>query len=328
MARAWIEEDPPGRARVVAGWLVGVAAAGVLVAGAWVLAEVWRTGLPDPVAIHWDGSGDADGTASLDGTIRVTTTLGLAGVALMLVVGAVLLRSPRLLRGWMSGLAPVVTLAPASLLLTLLPNRGVSDWQEARIAGWELLLVILLPGLAAAVAWFAAARPARTSAVGPRIPVDAPVAISREAYAERQVMRVGLWLAGGTLVLTALLAVPLGTAVLVLGALLAGLIGWLSVYAYRVDDASLTLTVGPAGPFRRAVPVTEIEGAAVTHLAAGEWGGWGYRTNGRDWAVVLRSGPGARVELAGRRSLSLTSDDPEGLAGRVNAAVSRHWEGT
>jgi hypothetical protein len=311
----------------MAGWLAGVAAVGVLVAGAWALARAWWTELPDPVAIHWGASGEANGTAGLDGTVRVTTGLGLAGLMIMLGLGAALLPRPRLLRGWMTGIAAVVAVAPASLLLTLLPNRGVSTWQEARIASWEILLAIVLPGLAAGAAWFTAARPPRASAVGPRIADGAPVAISQETYAERQVMRVGLWLSGGTLVLMTVLAVPFGAALLLVGAPLAWLIGWLSVYSYRVDDAGLTLTVGPAGPLRWAVPVTEIEGAALADLAAREWGGWGYRTNGRDWAVVLRSGPGVRVALAGGRSLSLTSDDPPGLAGRVNAAVSRHWGG-
>ncbi len=133
---------------------------------------------------------------------------------------------------------------------------------------------------------------------------------------------MGLWLAVRTLVGTAVPTIALGAALLVVGVLLARLLGWLSVYVYRVDDDGLTLTVGP---LRRAVPVTEIEGAGVTRLAAGEWGGWGYRTNGRDWAVVLRSGPGARVALAGHRSLSSTSNDPQRLVGRVNAAVARHW---
>ena len=311
---------------MAAGWLAGVAAVAGLVVGAWALAEAWRTELPDPVAIHWGGYGQADGAASLDGMIRVTTGLGLAGLLLMLVVGAALLPRPRLLRGWMTGLAPVVAIAPASLLLTLLPNRGVPSWQEARIAGWEIALAIVLPGLVAGVAWFAAARPPRASTVGPGIAEGAPIAVSREPYAERQIMRVGLWFAVATLVFTAALAVPLAAALLAVGALVAGVIGWLSVYSYRVDDAGLTLRVGPVGPMRRAVPVTEIEGAAVVHMSPGEWGGWGYRTNGRDWAVVLRSGPGARVALAGRRSLSLTSDDPEGLVGRINAAVSRHWD--
>jgi hypothetical protein len=327
MARAWIEHDPPSRARVVAGWLVGVAVVGILVAGAWGLAEMWRADLPDPLAIHWGISGAADGTATLDGMIRVTTGLGLAGLLLMLVLGAALLSRPRLLRGWMTGLAPVVAIAPVSLLLTLPPNRGAAAWQGARMSSWVLVLAILLPGLAAGAAWFAAARPARASTVGPQIPDGAPVAISRQTYVERQVMPVGLWLAVGMLVVTAVATMWLGAGLLALGVLVAGILGWLSVYVYRVDDAGLTLTVGPVGPLRWDVPVTEIEGAAASHLAAREWGGWGYRTNGRDWAVVLRSGPGARVALAGRRSMSLTSDDPEELVGRVNAAVSRHWGG-
>jgi ABC-type Na+ efflux pump permease subunit len=106
VALAWVEHDPPSRARVVAGWLIGVGGVGFVVVGGWALAVACQTDLPDPLAIHWAASGDADGTATVSGTVRVATGLGVAGVLLMLALGAALLSRPRLLRGWMTGQPP------------------------------------------------------------------------------------------------------------------------------------------------------------------------------------------------------------------------------
>lgn len=325
MVAAWIEDDPPTPQRVVLGWAAAVGSVAGLVLLAWMVAEAWRGDLPDPIAIHWGLDGAADGTATLDGTVRVTTALGVVGVATMIVVGAALLRRPRLLRGWTTGLAAAAAVAPASLLLTLLPNRGVTTWREAQLPEWTIALVVVLPAAMAAVAWMVAARPPRLSTVGPRIPHGAPVSLTREPYVERQVMRVGLRIAAAMLLVMAPAALLAGGALLGLLALIAGLVGWLSVYRYRVDDTGLVLAFGPVGPLARRLPVSEVEGADATTLRAVDWGGWGYRTNGRDWAVVVRSGPATRVHLAGRRTLVLSSDAPDLFAARVNAAVQRHW---
>lgn len=325
MARAWIEHDPPSRSRVVLGGLAAVGFVAALVAAAWSLAYRWRDELPDPLAIHFSATGAADGSATLGGTVRVTTGLGVAGVVLMLAVGTTLLARPRLLRGWLTGLAPLVALAPASLVLTLVPNRGVEQWYEAVFSGWEIALVVAVPAVAAGVAWFVSPRPARFSAVAPRVVPSAPVSVDRGPYVETQVV---WWILGLGVVVAAAcaaLAIGLGPALVVVAGLVALPIGWLSVYRYRVDDDAVTIWFGPLGPLRRVVAVSEIEGAVVVDLRPTQWGGWGYRTNGRDWAVVLRSGPGCRLDLAGRRSLSVSSERPAAMAGRVNGAVTRYW---
>lgn len=325
MAENWIEEGAPTNARVWLGWLAGLGFVAALVVGGWGLAQLWRSNLPDPVAIHWGTDGVPDGTATLDGTINVLSGLGVAGLVVLGVLGVALHRNPRLLRGWMTGLAPVVALAPASLVLTLLPNLGARTWEEAYIAGWELLPALVLPGAAALVAWHASAAPARLLAVGPDIPVRAPVAQGRAPYHERNVMRAMLWIAGAVLVTSVVATVVLGEALLVLGVVLAAALAWFSVYRYQVTDHGVVVSFGLVGPPRRRVPIEEIEGASVADLRPSQWGGWGYRTNGRDWAVVTRSGPGAHIALAGRRSLALTSDDPRALVARVNGAVTRFW---
>lgn len=326
MVRGWIEHDAPSRARVVGGVLGSAGTLAALVLGAWWLAQAWSSDLPDPLAIHWGADGQADGTATLEGTVRVTTGLGIAGVVVLLGVGLALIARPRLLRGTMTGLAPLGALAPASLLLTLLPNRGEPTWETARISGWYLSLAILVPAAVALLTWAVAARPPRMSTLGPVIPVGAPVAVGREAVRETQTLRWLLGLAAAVLVGFGALSAATDPSLMAIGMLLSLLVGWLSVYRYAVDDDAVTVTLGPVGPLRRVVPVTEIEGAAVVTVRPGDWGGWGYRTDGSNWAVVLRSGPGARVALAGNRSLTLSSTHAEAIVARTNAAVTRCWQ--
>lgn len=326
MARGWIEHDPPSRPRVVVGLLAAALALAALVLGAWWLAQVWASDLPDPVAIHWGADGQADGRAALDGTVRVTTGLGIAGVAVLLVACLALIARPRLLRGTMTGLATLGAVAPASLLLTLLPNRGEPTWETARISVWYLSLAILVPAAMAVLTWSVAARPPRTSTLGPTIPVGAPVAVGREPVRETQTVWWLLGVAAAVLVGVGALSAVTDPSVLGIGMLLSLLVIWLSVYRYEVDDDAVTVTFGPVGPLRRVVPVSEIEGASVVTVRPGDWGGWGYRTDGSSWAVVLRSGEGARVALAGDRSLTLSSTDAEAIVARTNAAVTRCWQ--
>lgn len=325
MARAWVEHGAPTRLRLFLGWLAGAGAVAAMVVGAWALAEAWRPRLPDPVAIHWGVGGEPDGFASLDGVVRTCTVLGAAGVAALGAVGLATRRRPAYLRGWMTGLAPLVALAPASLLLTVVPNLDAPSGAEARSIGPDFLLVVLLPGVAAASAWFGAAAPARRLAVGPVVPRGAPVSSGRTAYTEWVAMRHLAWIVLAVVTGTALLSVLLGGWALVFSLALGVLLVWFSVYRYRVDDRGLHLGFGPTGPLRRAVAVTEIEAAEVVEVRPRSWGGWGYRINGSHAAVVTRRGPGARLRLAGERSLTLSSDHAERLAGRVNAAVLRHW---
>jgi hypothetical protein len=321
-----MEHDPPSQQRVVGGWLATVATVAALVLVAWCLARAWSGDLPDPLAIHWGADGAADGTATFHGTVRFTTGLGIAGIAGLLVAGAAQLDRPRLLRGVLTGTAALAALAPASLVLTLLPNRGEPTWESARVSGWHLSLAVVVPAAVALVAWFAAARPPRVSTLGPAIPPGAPVSVGRARVRESQTARWLLGVAGAVLAGFGALGAVTEPGLLGFGALLAAVVVWFSVYRYEVDDRGLIVTFGPVGPLRRVVDVSEIEGAEVVTVRPRDWGGWGYRTDGTSWAVVARSGPGARLALAGNRALTLSSGDPDAIVARTNGAVARYWQ--
>jgi len=72
--------------------------------------------------------------------------------------------------------------------------------------------------------------------------------------------------------------------------------------------------------------VNRIESASVIDVRPMEWGGWGYRgmlTLMRQAAVVLRAGPGIRVDLADGRVFVVTVDDPETGVALLNAEIAR-----
>ena len=74
------------------------------------------------------------------------------------------------------------------------------------------------------------------------------------------------------------------------------------------------------------IAADRIEAASVIDVRPMEWGGWGYRgmlTLMRQAAVVLRAGPGIRVDLADGRVFVVTVDDPETGVAVLNAARSR-----
>jgi hypothetical protein len=80
---------------------------------------------------------------------------------------------------------------------------------------------------------------------------------------------------------------------------------------------------GPWGwPWLR-VPLHEIASACPTTVRVAEWGGWGYRMNldGRGRGLVMRSGPGVRLELSADRYFVASVRDPHGVAGLVNGLL-------
>lgn len=322
-----MERDVPSPQRVLLGWLGGTATVAAMVLGAWTAAHAWRPRLPDPVAVHWGVGGDPDGYASLAGVTAVCTWLGVLGLAALVVVGVLTRRRPAYLRGWMAGLTPFVALAPASLLLVLLPNLDARTAEQAGPVGPELLLVIVLPAVAGALAWTMAAAPGRRWAAAPAIRPGAEVDAERAPYRERVVM-VNLWgITLAVILLDGLLALVAGGWVLAFGLVLVVALLWFGIYRYDVGDEGVRVSFGPLGPVARRVPVEEIEGADVIDVRPRSWGGWGYRISGSHSAVVMRRGPGAQLGLAGGRSLTLSTVDADRLAGRVNGAVVRHWEG-
>ncbi len=138
------------------------------------------------------------------------------------------------------------------------------------------------------------------------------------------------------------LLVP-GLAVLLLGPLIMFAPGaplWLLAVVVLVGVACLSLasirvTVGADGlsvkygvlPWPSTdIAVERIASASVIDIRPQDWGGWGYRgtlTLMRQAAVVLRAGPGIRVDLTDGRVFAVTIDEPDTGVALLNAELAR-----
>lgn len=320
----WREVDAPSPARVRVGWVAAglvlpLLLLAVPVAGYLLLADR----LPDPIAVHWGLGGVADGTVALTPFVTGLSVVGATGIAVSCLISARALAEPRQLRMRLTIGSAIVAIVPAALLLTLFPNLDATSWQQADSPGVELALVLVIPAGTGLASWWLAARPARLLAVAPAVPADA-LRAAEPTYQERVTMAgLAWWLLG--LAAAALLAWLAHVFVTVVLLLVAVAFGWFGVYRYQVSGGGLQVRFGPIGSLGRRVPVEEMLGAQPVALRPRDWGGWGYRGTSRDWAVVTSAGPAVRLDLAGERSLTLSSDDPAGLSGALNSAVLAFW---
>lgn len=94
----------------------------------------------------------------------------------------------------------------------------------------------------------------------------------------------------------------------------------------KVDARALTIHYGHLGWVRQRVALGRIESARGSRLEPVEHGGFGYRGSlrfsGRA-ALVVRAGPGLRLELDGGKSLTISVDDAERGAQIINSLVAR-----
>jgi len=79
----------------------------------------------------------------------------------------------------------------------------------------------------------------------------------------------------------------------------------------RVDEV-LEVRVRPWW-YRRRIAPAQITSAAAVEMTPGNSNGWGIRLVGGGTAVLLDSGPGVQVTIAGARSLRFRCNDPEAV---------------
>jgi len=143
-------------------------------------------------------------------------------------------------------------------------------------------------------------------------------------WATTVVARWLLLLGFAALVLSAVVAV---FTVPWLGAILLLSVAMLSLARIRVraDRAGLLVRYGFMGWPRTRVPIDRIQRASAIDVRPMQWGGWGYRgslTLMRRAAIVLRAGPGIRLDLTGGKVFVVTMDDPQTPAALLNAEVA------
>jgi hypothetical protein len=291
--------------------------------------------LPEPIAIHWDAAGIANGFAPAWVQTLATVALGL-GIPLLIALTAL----PGLRRGdrggsyrFMGALACAVSALVALLMTgTLLGQVGLASAEDA-----PSVVPVLIAGFGAAiavgvVAWFVqpAEKPLRTDVDRVR-----PLEL---APGERAV-----WFGSSTIARPALIAVTVAS--LVISA--AAVVVWLSgdavaaaiatfvavvvvalaitttAFRVRIDDSGLTVT-SVAGIPRFHVPTDDVVSVAVRDVTPmGEFGGWGMRSVPGRFGVVMRTGPGLDIERRSGRRFVVTIDEDAVTAGALLAALTQ-----
>ncbi|GAA2700631.1 hypothetical protein [Actinoplanes palleronii] len=301
----------------------------VVVAVALAVVWSWRDTLPDPLASHWGpGAAAPDGFTSLSGLVFplvATVILGCAGFGAIGLFGGAAAMTRRMVAAstvWLGGFG-------ASLLLFVTgTQRDLPDASQARLGGWTLAAVIVLPLVPAAVAALLTG-PDRPAPATTPVAADAPrVPLAQD---ERAVWirradggpgpAIGAVVVVGTTVLAAVLR---EWALLVVPVLLVVVFAVMFAYTVRVDATGLTVRSLLGWPGTH-IPADEVERASVTEVdPIRQFGGWGWRVGrGGRIGVVLRSGPGLLVERTGGRSLVITVDDAATGAALLNTLADR-----
>lgn len=318
----------PGTRRAVAASLC------VLVAVAAVVPYlVWWAALPDPMASHWTASGVPNGSMGRGGT-----ALLLAGIPVVLGVlgGALALWA----RGAFTRLAALAVamggLFVAIDWVTVLANVHAGHWQDAARLGLLASLGVAAAGLAVGVALASAVwrllkvpttSPRRVRPVGSRPPT---VGLQPHEHAVWISQAHGSWgwipPAGGALLGTVLVTVTGSVAACLLAVVAGVLLSSVASVHVVVDGTSMRIRFGWLPVPVISVPVGKMAKVEAIDVRPADWGGWGYRGSrkmlGRA-AVVVRAGPGIRLDLTDGSTLAVTVDDAERGAALLNDLLAR-----
>jgi hypothetical protein len=93
-----------------------------------------------------------------------------------------------------------------------------------------------------------------------------------------------------------------------------------------VDPDEIGIRYGYVGWLRQRIGLDRVRAARAVRVEALEHGGWGYRGGLRLFgraSVVIRGGPGLRLELDSNKHFSITVDDAQNAARVINALVAR-----
>lgn len=322
---------PAERRRIV---VIGAVIPIVIAAVGIALMLSWSSRLPDPVAIHWNGSGEPDGFGSLAGLAWMIG--GIAAGFGAIVTLATLFQSAgaytRTLLGtsvWLSTLITVGVVGSVYLQLDLADARDVGD--SAPIGLWLVaggvggLLLAVPAALLAPRAPLVGIDEVETPALG--LAKDERAVWTRNATPQSWVFAA---LFGGIFLLLAVVVVSLALAgasywsTLAIGIVLVPVAIGTSFWRVRVSAAGFSVR-SLLGLPRFTVPIEEIESARVTQVSPlGDFGGWGIRfgSNGR-LGVVVRSGDALEVSRRTGRTIVVTVSDAESAAALINGFRER-----
>ncbi len=286
----------------------------------------YRSDLPDRIASHFGFSGRADGSMAPEVFLAVFGGLMAVGLAGCVTVALIRRRLQPMVAPSVSSVGAFLGSISAGILA--IGQRGLEQWQDATISPGTLVPWVggslIVAGLAA---WVASSLPFDEGSK-----TEAPPAAMELAPGERVfwsatlsarwplVLGLAILLVG----LVLLLITELWIGLVMLGiSILMSFFGRIRVTA---DQSGLVVRYGFLGWPRRSIPIRRIASVRAVDIRPTEWGGWGYRGSlaiMRRAAVVLRAGPGIRLDLRGGKVFAVTIDDPDDPVRLLNAEISR-----
>lgn len=300
-----------------------------IVAAGLVPYLAFRSDLPERVASHYGIAGRPDGYMTPEQLLLVVGVMMLLGLGMCAVVALGRRRFQPMVAPAMSFIGAFIAgLAAGILAMTAIGQRGLERWQDATLSPWALIL--WLGGsvaVGAAAARIAATLPSDDPDDGGDIPPPLDLAPGEQVFwtstlSARWPLMLGLVNLILALVVTGL-AEPWIGMFLLLAAIAVTTFSRIRVTA---DHTGLTVRYGFLGWPRTRVPIHRIATARAIEIRPSEWGGWGYRGNltlMNRAAVVLRAGPGLRLDLYDGKIFAITIDTPDTPAQLLNTETSR-----
>jgi hypothetical protein len=297
--------------------------------------------LPDAVAIHWGGSGVADGFGPA--WTYPAMTLGIGGGLTALLAGIAIFEVKSETQRTQYRFLGTVIGAETGLLGTMMLGLvivqiGLDDAAEAPNSYGVMALGVIVSIVMGAVYFFVIDEPPAAEPAGRLVEPLALGAAEQAVWIRTaHISRSGGWTLGlllgittlGTLVLCFVemrrpsgASWPLwGTLALMLVVTLLSLT--MLRFDVRVDARGLTAR-GAVGWPRIHVPAARITSAAVVDVSPmAEFGGWGWRLGASGTGIVLRAGEGIRVGRQGKSDLTITFDDAETAVSLLRRTMER-----
>lgn len=288
----------------------------IIVAGfAWTVLLLGD--VPDTVATHFSGSGEADSTSSPWSLITVATAsavLTLATFAAFTRGGATVGNAARFTTGL---IAWTVSLLMVLQVRIIMDQRGIDDPAEASLSSTTLVWTIVLP-LVIALALALLARPVPRTAPGPDdatsvadlgVPTTASVVWFRTESMSPWVQAFLYAVTGVSILACILSGIPLWS-MLVLITLIALAMLTSCTWRLRIDSRGFSYRSALGIP-KKQIPLDEISHAEAVTINPMEWGGWGWRLNGNGTGLITSGGPGVRITRTNRRVVDVTCSDAD-----------------
>lgn len=292
----------------------------------FAIALSWYNQLPDSVAIHFGTGGEPDDWMGKNANYAFDAIFMFGFTAITLILSfAGLLRGRS---GQVTGalLAGAVGLVSPLLLATLYFQL---DGAEAHLGGNAFLFglagAIVCAGVTALTFPARATKPKEPSHSDARRAPREPLRSGEKvAYFGGQSGNPALLGSVAAIILVSTFLVAFVDWWAVAITLIAGIIAipLVTYLRVRIDETAVTWAFGLGLP-RGSIALSDIESAEVIDINPMDFGGWGYRLRATTTGLIVRGGPGIRLNRTSGRSVVISLAEPNEAAETVRQLLAR-----